>query len=83
MEDVEKCPQSHPGKYDWLRPEPTQNTQGNYTLILPAILINQTHMVLNERSKVRIKLYAFCADVIVIWICSASLVPACDTPLHG
>ena len=39
--------------------------------ILPVVLITPTHMVLNDRSKVGITLSVFCAEVIIIWICSS------------
>ena len=45
MEYDKICPQAHPGEYDWLDPDLTQNTRGNYILILPAFLITPTRMV--------------------------------------
>ena len=46
--------------------------------IFSLVSITLTHMVLNKQSKVGITLSAFCAEVIIIWICSARSVLACD-----
>ena len=45
LEDVERHSQLYSGEYDWLGPYLTQNTRGQYILILLAVLITPTCML--------------------------------------
>ena len=57
---------------------PRKIHEDGYIPIFPLVLINPTRMVLHDSSKVGITLSAFFTEVIIIQICFASSVPACN-----
>ena len=74
MEDGERRSQSHSGEYDWLGPDPMQNTQEwLYPYIAGSFNYynkGMAYILTNNCRWSSIKFSAFCEEVIIICICS-------------
>ena len=79
---VKDAPNNTPDNIVGQAQNPREIHEDSDISILPEVLINPTCMVLNNRYKVGIILYAFCTEVIIIWICYAHSVTVCDPHPH-